>query len=97
MIDKVGKNQRKKLKSDLPLASIVGIFSNSPSYDRFIIQAYMNLVTMSVIFLLWANNPPETLMGNKSENSNNVVNENSSKKANSRSSANECSTFETRK
>ena len=43
---------------------IVGIFSDSPSYDRFIIQAYMNLVTMSVIFLLWANNPPETVMRN---------------------------------
>ena len=82
---------------DLAKLPIVGIFSNSPSYDRFIIQAYMNLVTMSVIFLLWANNPPETLMGNKSGNSNNAVNENSSKKTNSRPSANECSTFETRK
>ena len=82
---------------DLSKLPIVGIFSDSPSYDRFIIQAYMNLVTMSVIFLLWANNPPETLMGNKSGNSNNAVNENSLNKTTSRPSANECSTFDTRK
>jgi hypothetical protein len=62
---------------DLAKLPIVGIFSNSPSYDRFIIQAYMNLVTMSVIFLLWANNPPETLMGNRSENSDNKVSDDS--------------------
>lgn len=43
---------------------IVGIFTESPNYDRIIIQAYMNIVTLSVIFLLWANNPPHTLMGN---------------------------------
>ena len=41
---------------------IVGVFTNSPNYDRVIIQAYMNIVTLSVIFLLWANNPPETLV-----------------------------------
>ena len=50
---------------DLSRLPIVGLFSDTPTYDRFIIQAYMNLVTMSVIFLLWANNPPETLMGNR--------------------------------
>ena len=50
---------------DLSKLPIVGLFSDTPTYDRFIIQAYMNLVTMSVIFLLWANNPPETLMGNR--------------------------------
>ncbi len=40
---------------------IVGLFSESPTYDRIIIQSYMNIVTLSVIFLLWANNPPESL------------------------------------
>ncbi len=43
---------------------IVGVFSDSPNYDRIIIQSYMNIVTLSVIFLLWANNPPESLTGN---------------------------------
>ena len=41
---------------------IVGVFTNHPNYDRIIIQAYMNIVTLSVIFLLWANNPPEDMM-----------------------------------
>ena len=82
---------------DLSRLPIVGLFSDTPTYDRFIIQAYMNLVTMSVIFLLWANNPPETLMGNKSGNSNNAVNENGSKKTKSHPSANGRSTLETRK
>ena len=41
---------------------IVGVFSESPNYDRVIIQTYMNIVTLSVIFLLWANNPPDVLM-----------------------------------
>ena len=52
---------------DLSKLPIVGLFSDTPTYDRLIIQAYMNLVTMSVIFLLWANNPPETLMGNRAK------------------------------
>lgn len=26
-------------------------------------QAYMNIVTLSVIFLLWANNPPAAIIG----------------------------------
>ena len=39
---------------------IVGVFTDSPNYDRIIIQTYMNIVTLSVIFLLWANNPPES-------------------------------------
>lgn len=64
---------------DLSKLPIVGIFSDSPSYDRFIIQAYMNLVTMSVIFLLWANNPPETLMGNRTSKSEHTSNGASSK------------------
>ena len=41
---------------------IIGVFTDSPSLDRMIIQTYMNIVTLSVIFLLWANNPPETLV-----------------------------------
>ena len=41
---------------------IVGVFTDSPSLDRIIIQTYMNIVTLSVIFLLWANNPPQTLV-----------------------------------
>ena len=57
-----GDQERKEhTVSRLP---IVGIFTESPNYDRIIIQAYMNIVTLSVIFLLWANNPPHTLMGN---------------------------------
>jgi len=47
------------LLANLP---IIGVFSQSTRYDRVIIQAYMNLVTLSVIFLLWANNPPESLL-----------------------------------
>ena len=43
---------------------IIGVFNQSTRLDRVIIQAYMNLVTLSVIFLLWANNPPELLMKN---------------------------------
>jgi len=42
---------------------IVGVFTDSPNLDRIIIQTYMNIVTLSVIFLLWANNPPDTLVG----------------------------------
>lgn len=42
---------------------IIGIFTSSTKYDRFIIQAYMNIVTLSVIFLLWANNPPAAIIG----------------------------------
>jgi len=53
------KEQKEHTVSRLP---IVGIFTESPNYDRIIIQAYMNIVTLSVIFLLWANNPPETLL-----------------------------------
>lgn len=47
------------LLSNLP---IIGVFTQSTRYDRVIIQAYMNLVTLSVIFLLWSNNPPESLL-----------------------------------
>ena len=53
--DKTGKED---IVSRLP---IVGVFTNSPNYDRIIIPTYMNIVTLSVIFLLWANNPPESL------------------------------------
>lgn len=42
---------------------IIGIFTSSTKYDRIIIQAYMNIVTLSVIFLLWANNPPAAIIG----------------------------------
>ena len=34
-------------------------------FDRIIIQAYMNVVTLSVIFLLYANNPPDSVVGAK--------------------------------
>ncbi len=34
-------------------------------FDRIIIQAYMNVVTLSVIFLLYANNPPDSVVGSK--------------------------------
>ena len=34
-----------------------GIFSQSTDMDRLIIQCFMNLVVLTVIFLLWANNP----------------------------------------
>lgn len=47
---------------DAATLPITGVFTTSTKYDRVIIQAYMNVVTLSVIFLLWANNPPETLM-----------------------------------
>jgi len=53
------KSGQEDIVSRLP---IVGVFTNSPNYDRIIIQTYMNIVTLSVIFLLWANNPPETLV-----------------------------------
>ena len=53
------KERKEHTVSRLP---IVGVFTESPNYDRIIIQAYMNIVTLSVIFLLWANNPPETLL-----------------------------------
>jgi len=34
-----------------------GILSSSTDQDRIMIQCFMNLVVLSVIFLLWANNP----------------------------------------
>ncbi|TRY78562.1 hypothetical protein TCAL_06146 [Tigriopus californicus] len=47
--------------TDVSKFPIVGVFTNSTRSDRFIIQIYMNLVTLSVIFLLYANNPPESI------------------------------------
>ena len=44
---------------------IVGVFTNTPGFDRVIIQAYMNVVVLSVIFLLYANNPPQAVMTKK--------------------------------
>lgn len=46
---------------DVDQFPIVGVFTESPRFDRIIIQAYMNIVTLSVIFLLWANNPPSSI------------------------------------
>ncbi len=50
---------------DVDKLPVVGIFSDSPRYDRIIIQAYMNIVTLSVIFLLYANNPPDSVVKTK--------------------------------
>lgn len=38
---------------------ITGMLTSSTSMDRVIIQCYMNLVTLTVVFLLWAQNPPK--------------------------------------
>jgi hypothetical protein len=51
--------------TDVSKFPIVGIFTSSPRFDRVIIQAYMNVVTLSVIFLLYANNPPHAIMAKK--------------------------------
>ena len=47
---------------------VIGVFTTSPKFDRIIIQAYMNIVTLSVIFLLYANNPPNALPAVKKAN-----------------------------
>merc|ERR1712059_56418 len=41
--------------SDLP---IVGMLTETTGGDRVLVQCYMNLVILSVVLLLWANNPP---------------------------------------
>lgn len=48
--------------SDFP---VVGVFTDSPKFDRIVIQCYMNIVTLSVIFLLYANNPPSAVGAKK--------------------------------
>jgi len=35
----------------------IGMVTSSPGSDRVVVQCYMNLVILAVIFLLWANNP----------------------------------------
>jgi len=35
-----------------------GMFAESPGGDRILIQCFMNLVILTVILLLWLNNPP---------------------------------------
>ena len=35
----------------------IGMMTGSPGSDRVVVQCYMNLVILAVIFLLWANNP----------------------------------------
>ena len=35
----------------------IGMMTESPGSDRVVVQCYMNLVILAVIFLLWANNP----------------------------------------
>lgn len=47
--------------TDVSQFPIIGVFTNSPRFDRILIQAYMNVVTLSVIFLLYANNPPDRI------------------------------------
>lgn len=44
---------------------VIGVFTNSPKFDRILIQAYMNVVILSVIFLLYANNPPDSIGAKK--------------------------------
>ena len=44
---------------------VIGVFTESPKFDRIIIQCYMNIVTLSVIFLLYANNPPASVGAKK--------------------------------
>ena len=46
---------------------IVGVFTQETRYDRIIIQLYMNVVTLSLIFLMYANNPPDTVKVKKVE------------------------------
>ena len=48
--------------TDVSNFPIIGIFTHSPRFDRILIQAYMNIVTLSVIFLLYANNPPGKML-----------------------------------
>jgi len=36
----------------------IGMMAESPGGDRIIVQCFMNLVILTVILLLWANNPP---------------------------------------
>merc|ERR1712168_1112345 len=37
---------------------ISGMLTKTTGGDRLLVQCYMNLVVLSVIFLLWINNPP---------------------------------------
>jgi len=37
---------------------ITGMLTETTAGDRLLVQCYMNLVVLSVIFLLWVNNPP---------------------------------------
>jgi len=46
---------------DVSKYPIIGVFTSSTKKDRWIIQAYMSIVTTSVCFLLYANNPPHEL------------------------------------
>ena len=36
----------------------IGMLAESPGGDRIIVQCFMNVVILTVILLLWANNPP---------------------------------------
>jgi len=38
----------------------IGMMADSTGGDRVIVQCFMNLVILTVILLLWANNPPST-------------------------------------
>ena len=42
----------------------IGMMTESPGSDRIVVQCYMNLVILSVIFLLWANNPKAKKVSN---------------------------------
>jgi len=37
----------------------IGMMAGSPGGDRVIVQCFMNIVILTVILLLWANNPPK--------------------------------------
>merc|ERR1711915_122489 len=46
-----------KLYDGPDAAPMIGIVSSTPGMDRIIFQSFMNLVILTVIFLLWSNNP----------------------------------------
>ena len=53
--------------SDMSGYPVMGVFTTETRYDRIIIQLYMNVVTLSLIFLMYANNPPETVKAKKEQ------------------------------
>ncbi len=47
--------------TDVNALPVVGVFTSSPRIDRILIQSYMSIVIASVMFLLYANNPPHAV------------------------------------